>query len=134
MWTDSFQIRTGSQPAVLDLTGAVNERIAGRGDGLLLVFLPHATAGLALMELRSGNEADLLARLGALLPTDVAYQHRHGAPGHGRDHLLPALISPALTLAVRGGRLDLGVWQSLVIVDTNLDNPLREVRLSFLAG
>ena len=134
MWTSEFQVRTGHAPAVVDLTGRVNEALAGRGDGLVHVFLPHATAGLALMELGSGSERDLLDRLGALLPTDDGYRHRHGSPGHGRDHLLPALISPALVLAVRGGRLDLGTWQSLVLVDTNDDNPVRSVRLSFLPG
>ena len=134
MWTAALEVRTGREPAVGDLTAQVNAAIAGLGDGLLHVFLPHATAGLALIELHSGSDPDLLERLESLLPADAPYRHRHGAPGHGRDHLLPALISPALVLAVRGGRLDLGRWQSLVIVDTNVDNPVREVRLSFLAG
>ena len=134
MWTAALEVRTGREPAVGDLTAQVNAAIAGLGDGLLHVFLPHATAGLALIELHSGSDPDLLERLESLLPADAPYRHRHGAPGHGRDHLLPALISPALVLAVRGGRLDLGTWQSLVIVDTNVDNPVREVRLSFLAG
>lgn len=134
MWTTSFEVRTGNQVAMLDLTAQVNELIAGRGDGLLHVFLPHATAGLALMELGSGSDDDLRARLDALLPASERYRHRHGSPGHGRDHVLPALISPAVVLAVRGGQLDLGVWQSLVLVDTNVDNPVREVRLSFLIG
>jgi secondary thiamine-phosphate synthase enzyme len=118
----------------VDITDRVNRSIAGRGDGLLHVFLPHATAGLALIETGSGSERDLLERLDSLLPRSSSYQHAHGSPGHGRDHVLPALISPALVLAVRDGRLDLGVWQALVIVDTNLDNRVREVRLSFLAG
>ncbi len=134
MWTHAFEVVTGDRPAVVDLTEQVNALLAGRGDGLLHVFLPHATAGLALVETRSGSEYDLLERLDALLPRDAPYRHRHGAPGHGRDHLLPALIGPALVLAVRGGRLDLGTWQSLVLVDTNVDNPMREVRLSLLAG
>ena len=134
MWTHSFQVGTGHQPAVLDLTARVNAAIAGCGDGLLHVFLPHATAGLALIETGSGSERDLLDRLEAILPRGVDYTHAHGAAGHGRDHVLPALISPAIVLAVRGGRLDLGTWQSLVLVDTNVDNPIREVRLSFLAG
>jgi secondary thiamine-phosphate synthase enzyme len=132
MWFHEFEVRTGAQPAVVDLTDRVNQAIAGRGDGLLHVFLPHATAGLALIELHSGSEQDLLERLEALLPRDAPYRHRHGAPGHGRDHLLPALIPPALVLAVRDGRLDLGTWQSLVIVDTNGDNAVRSVRLSFI--
>jgi secondary thiamine-phosphate synthase enzyme len=134
MWAQTFEVETGDQPAVVDLTDRVNGLIRGLGDGLLHVFLPHATAGLALIETGSGSEADLLDRLESLLPRDRHYRHQHGAPGHGRDHLLPALISPAIVLAVRGGRLDLGVWQSLVLVDTNVDNRSREVRLSFLAG
>ena len=134
MWTFAFEVRTGPEPAVIDLTDRVNQAVAGRGDGLVHVFLPHATAGLALMELGSGSERDLLDRLVDLLPPAAPYRHRHGAAGHGRDHLLPALISPALVLVVRGGRLDLGTWQSLVLVDTNVDNPMREVRLSLLSG
>lgn len=134
MWTCSFEVRTGDRQTVVDLTGRVNEAIRGRGDGLLHIFLPHATAGLALIETGSGSEPDLLAALTEILPRDDRYLHRHGAEGHGRDHVLPALISPALVLAVRDGRLDLGVWQSLVLVDTNVDNLMREVRLSFLGG
>jgi secondary thiamine-phosphate synthase enzyme len=134
MWTQSFRVMTGDRPAVVDLTRRVNAAIAGLGDGLLHVFLPHATAGLALIETGSGSEQDLLDRIDALLPRDAAYGHAHGAAGHGRDHVLPALIGPALVLAVREGRLDLGVWQSLVLVDTNVDNREREVRLSFVTG
>ena len=134
MWTAEFEVRSGRQEAAIDLTDRVNAAIAGLGDGLLHVFLPHATAGLALIELGSGSEADLLARLEELLPRAAPYQHRHSSPGHGRDHLLPAFISPALVLAVRGGRLDLGTWQSLVLIDTNVDNPIRTVQLSFIPG
>ena len=134
MWTTSFEVRTGQQPAFVDLTRRVNDALSGLGDGLVHVFLPHATAGLALMELGSGSEHDLRERLEALLPADAPYHHRHGTAGHGRDHVLPALISPALVLPVRAGRLDLGTWQSLVLVDTNVDNPVRTVRLSFLPG
>jgi secondary thiamine-phosphate synthase enzyme len=134
MWTAEFEVQTGRREAVVDLTGRVNDAIAGLGDGLLHIFLPHATAGLALVELGSGSEGDLLARLEELLPRDAPYLHRHGARGHGRDHVLPAFISPALVLAVRGGRLDLGTWQSLVLIDTNVDNPVRSVRLSFISG
>jgi secondary thiamine-phosphate synthase enzyme len=133
VWTSSFDVRTGDRPAVVDITERVNEQLAGRGDGLLNVFLPHATCGLAVIETGSGSEADLLARLQALLPIDAPYGHRHGTAGHGRDHLLPAFLPPALTLPVRSGRLDLGVWQSLVLVDTNVDNPVRSVRLSLLS-
>lgn len=129
MWTAQFDIETGSRPAVHDITRQVNDALRGAGDGLLLVFLPHATAGLALLETGSGSDADLLDRLADWLPAGAAYRHRHGAPGHGRDHVLPALIAPGQTLPVRGGRLDLGTWQSLVLVDTNVDNPFRTVRL-----
>lgn len=106
----------------------------GRGDGLLNVFAPHATAGLALMETGSGSEADLEALLERLLPRDDRYRHRHGSPGHGADHLLPVIVSPSITIPVGGGRPLLGTWQSVVLVDLNRDNPLRRVRLSFLAG
>jgi secondary thiamine-phosphate synthase enzyme len=125
---------TGNRPAVVDLTDRINDAIAGLGDGFLHAFLPHATAGLALIEAGSGSEDDLLARLDSLLPTSGPYEYVHGSHGHGRDHLLPAFIGPALILAVRQGRLDLGVWQSLVLVDTNVDNRVRKVQLSFLAG
>ena len=134
MWSSEFTIHTGEKPVVTDLTERVNAAVADLGDGLLHVFLPHATAGLALMELGSGSDPDLLDRLEELLPRADVYRHRHGSPGHGRDHVLPAFISPALVLAVRNGRLDLGTWQSLVIVDTNGDNPERTVRLSFIGG
>lgn len=134
MWHQTLHVRTGATPVVLDITDRVSAALAGQGDGLVHVFLPHATAGLALIETRSGSEPDLLELLDRIAPQDAPYRHRHGAPGHGRDHVLPALISPALTLAVVDGRLQLGVWQSLVLVDTNVDNPDREVRLSFLRG
>ncbi len=103
-------------------------------DGLLHVFLPHATAGLALIETGAGSDADLAAHLDQWLPRDDRWRHRHGAPGHGADHVLPAIISPSLTLGVDAGRLVLGTWQSVVVVDANLDNPDRRLRLSFLAG
>jgi secondary thiamine-phosphate synthase enzyme len=104
------------------------------GDGLLHVFLPHATAGLALIETGSGSEGDLEELLERLLPRDDRYAHRHGSVGHGGDHLLPALVSPSLTLPVRDGRLLLGTWQSVVLVDPNRENDLRRIRLSFLPG
>jgi len=134
MWTANFSVETGNRPAVVDITARVAREIASLGDGLLHIFVPHATAGLALMETGSGSEADLLDRLRALLPPDAPYRHAHGSPGHGRDHLLPAFLSPSLVLAVRGGKLDLGTWQAVVLVDTNVDNPVRQVRLSFIAG
>jgi secondary thiamine-phosphate synthase enzyme len=104
------------------------------GDGLLSVFAPHATAGVALMELGSGSEPDLAEVLERLLPRDDRYRHRHGSPGHGADHLLPVFVSPSLVIPVVAGRMALGTWQSLVLVDLNRDNPHRRVRLSFLAG
>ena len=119
---------------VLDLTGEALDFCRGRGDGLLSVFAPHATAGVALMELGSGSEPDLDELLGRLLPRDDRYRHRHGSRGHGADHLLPVLVAPSITLPVIGGEPQLGTWQSLVLVDFNEDNPQRRVRLSFLTG
>ncbi len=117
-----------------DLTSEVSEFRRPLGDGLLSVFAPHATAGVALMETGSGSEADLEELLGRLLPRDDRYRHRHGAKGHGADHVLPVLISPSLVVPVQGGRLQLGTWQSVVLVDFNVDNPRRTVRLTFLTG
>jgi secondary thiamine-phosphate synthase enzyme len=104
------------------------------GDGLLHVFLPHATAGLALLETGAGSDDDLAEHLDTVLPRDDRWRHAHGSPGHGADHVLPAFISPSLTVPVDGGRLALGTWQSVVVVDTNADNPTRTLRLSFLRG
>jgi secondary thiamine-phosphate synthase enzyme len=119
---------------LVDLTDQVGDFCSGKGDGLVHLFAPHATAGLGLMELGSGSEADLDELLGRLLPRDDRYRHRHGSPGHGADHLLPVLVSPSLVIPVAGGRLQLGTWQSVVLVDLNEDNPSRTVRLTFLAG
>ena len=119
---------------VVDITDEVARFCQDRGDGLLNVFAPHATAGLALMETGSGSEADLLDAVARVLPRDHRYRHRHGSPGHGADHVVPALISPSLVLPVEGGRPALGTWQSVVLVDVNADNPRRRVRLSFLPG
>ncbi|MDQ1369909.1 MAG: hypothetical protein QOF20_2262 [Acidimicrobiaceae bacterium] len=119
---------------IADLTEAVADFCRGRGDGLLSVFAPHATAGLAIMELGSGSEPDLVDLLGRLLPRDDRYRHRHGSPGHGADHVMPALVSPSVVVPVIGGRAQLGTWQSVVLVDLNADNPTRRVHLSFLAG
>jgi secondary thiamine-phosphate synthase enzyme len=121
---------TGRQ--LIDLTADVARFCGARGDGLVHVFAPHATAGLALMELGSGSESDLLKALDRVLPRDDRYAHRHGATGHGADHLLPAIISPSLVLPVLAGRPELGTWQSVVFVDLNSDNPRRRVRLSFV--
>jgi len=127
-------VRTGSREAVHDLTSDCNAFVRGRGDGLLHVFVPHATAGVALVELGAGSDEDLLAALRELLPADDRWRHAHGSPGHGRSHVLPALVPPYATVPVIDGRLALGTWQSIALVDLNVDNPSRQVRLSFLAG
>jgi secondary thiamine-phosphate synthase enzyme len=119
---------------IADLSEAVAAFCHGRGDGLLSVFAPHATAGIAVMELGSGSEPDLVDLLARLVPRDDRYRHRHGSVGHGADHVLPALVSPSLVVPVLGGRPQLGTWQSIVLVDLNADNPTRRVRLSFLVG
>jgi secondary thiamine-phosphate synthase enzyme len=106
----------------------------GRGDGLMTVFVPHATAGLALMEVGAGSEADLSDAIDRLFPLDAPYRHRHGTPGHGRDHVVPCFIAPSITIPVEDGTPLLGTWQSLVLIDPNRDNPTRRVRFSFLAG
>jgi secondary thiamine-phosphate synthase enzyme len=123
-----------SRSRVVDITERLEAFVAGGGDGLLNILALHATAGLALMESGSGSEADLVAALERLLPRDDRYAHRHGSPGHGADHLLPVLVSPALTLPVVAGELVLGTWQRVVLVDLNPDNPARQVRLDLLAG
>lgn len=127
-------VRTGGRPSVVDLTRQAADFVAGRGDGLLHVFAPHATAGIAIIETGAGSDDDLLTALDDLLPTDDRWRHRHGSPGHGRDHVLPAFIAPYATLPVLGGRIALGTWQSVCLVDPNGDNPTRQVRFSFLAG
>jgi secondary thiamine-phosphate synthase enzyme len=117
---------------VTDLTGTIRRYCSGRADGLCHVFVPHATAGLAVIELGSGSEDDLDRLLDRLVPRDDRYAHRHGSAGHGADHLIPAIVSPSLVLPVKAGDVLLGTWQSVVLVDTNADNPRRQVRLSFL--
>ena len=135
MESHQFTIETGRQKTVADITHQAVSFCAGKGDGLLNVFAPHATAGIALMETGSSNESDVLDSIDRLLPADPSlWRHDHGTPGHGRDHVVPVLISPSLTLPVIGGRPTLGTWQSVVLVDTNVDNASRTVRLSFLAG
>ena len=133
MQTSEIDVST-SRERVVDLTRELDRFCVGRGDGLVNVFVPHATAGLALMETGSGSEADLLVALDQLLPRDRTYGHAHGSPGHGADHLLPVIVSPSVTIPVVGGRPALGRWQSLVLVDLNADNPRRRVRFSFVAG
>jgi secondary thiamine-phosphate synthase enzyme len=135
MDTTTMELRTSGRFACIDLTARINDWLAGRGSGLCNVFAPHATAGIALIETGAGTEADLEAALGWLLPReDGRWQHRHGSPGHGADHVLPALIPPSVTVPVVDGRLALGTWQSVVLVDPNVDNPNRTVRLTFLGG
>jgi secondary thiamine-phosphate synthase enzyme len=129
-----ISVRTGNKPTVVDLTSRVTDFVRGKGDGLLHIFVPHATAGLAIIETGSGSDVDLLGAIEELLPTDDRWKHRHGAKGHGRDHVLPAFVPPYATLPVLGGRIALGTWQSVCLVDTNGDNPDRQVRLTFLAG
>ncbi|WP_229784303.1 YjbQ family protein [Pilimelia anulata] len=134
MRSELISVRTGRAPVVLDLTAEAEAFLAGAGDGLLHVFVPHATAGVAVIETGAGSDDDLLAALDDLLPRDDRWRHRHGAAGHGRDHVLPAFVSPYAVLPVLGGRLALGTWQSVCLVDTNGDNPDRQVRFSFLPG
>jgi secondary thiamine-phosphate synthase enzyme len=130
---DSVEIDVDTARArIVDLTPEVGRFCIDRGDGLVNVFVPHATAGLALMETGAGSDDDLLAALERLLPRDDRYGHAHGSPGHGADHLLPALISPSMTLPVLEGRVAFGTWQSLLLVDLNVDNPRRRVRFSFV--
>ncbi|MEV6962513.1 secondary thiamine-phosphate synthase enzyme YjbQ [Streptomyces sp. NPDC051207] len=133
--TRVLTVSTGSRERVVDLTRdceAFLREAAGGRDGLLNVFVPHATAGIAVIETGAGSDDDLLAALHTLLPADDRWQHSHGSRGHGRDHVLPAIVPPHATLPVIGGRLELGTWQSVCLVDTNIDNHERKVRLSFL--
>jgi secondary thiamine-phosphate synthase enzyme len=123
-----------SRRRIVDLTEPVRKFCADHGDGLVNVFVPHATAGLAVIETGAGSDEDLVETLEQLLPRDDRYRHRHGSPGHGADHVLPAIVSPSLTVPVSNGEPLLGTWQSVVLVDLNRDNPRRSVRLSFLEG
>ena len=118
----------------VDLTNELAGFVRGKGDGLANVFVPHATAGIAVMETGSGSEEDLEEALGRLLPRDDRWKHSHGSKGHGADHVLPAFISPSVTIPVVNGELQLGTWQSIVFVDPNVDNPQRKIRFSFISG
>jgi secondary thiamine-phosphate synthase enzyme len=133
MDSDVVQLHNGTR-LVSDITDLIIQFCSKRGDGLCHVFVPHATAGVALIETGSGSEFDLEDAIDRLLPRDGSYRHQHGSRGHGRDHVLPAFVSPSLTLPVLDGRPTLGTWQSVVLVDTNADNPDRNVRLSFIRG
>ncbi len=131
MQTIELEVDT-SKERIVDLTAELERFCAGLGDGLVNVFVPHATAGIALMETGSRSESDLLDALERILPRDARYRHSHGSPGHGADHLLPALVGPSAILPVFGGRVALGTWQSVVLVDLNVDNARRHVRFSFV--
>jgi secondary thiamine-phosphate synthase enzyme len=132
--TTELTVQTGRRRGLFDLTDVCEQFVAGEGDGLLTVFVPHATAGLAIMELGAGSDADLMATLDRLLPRDDRWVHRHGSAGHGADHLVSIVASPSVTVPVVGGHLTLGTWQSIALLDPNADNATRAVRLAFLAG
>ncbi len=134
MRSELLEVHTGSREVVHDLTRDCTTFVQGEDDGLLHVFVPHATAGIAILETGAGSDEDLLAALGDLLPADDRWRHAHGSPGHGRSHVMPAIVAPYATVPVLGGRLALGTWQSICLVDLNVDNPDRQVRLSFLPG
>ena len=137
MKSEIFRVRTGARDTVADITRECAEfarSASAGGDGLLNVFVPHATAGIAVLETGSGSDADLLSALASLLPADDRWRHAHGSRGHGRSHVMPALVPPHATIPVLGGQLALGTWQSITLVDLNVDNPDRQVRLSFLPG
>jgi secondary thiamine-phosphate synthase enzyme len=139
MRSELIDVETGGSEVVFDLTSRCEQFVdseahQAQGDGLLHVFVPHATAGIAILETGAGSDTDLLAVLEEVLPRDLGWRHRHGTPGHGRDHVLPAFVPPYATIPVLEGRMMLGTWQSICLVDTNVDNPRRQVRLSWLPG
>jgi secondary thiamine-phosphate synthase enzyme len=138
MRSEEIEVRTGDRRGLWDLTPACQrfaQEAAAGSDGLLSIFVPHATAGLVVVELGAGSDDDLVAALDRLLPREEGrYRHRHGSPGHGADHVLPLFVAPSLTLPVIGGRLALGTWQSVALLDPNADNDRRRIRLSFLPG
>jgi secondary thiamine-phosphate synthase enzyme len=134
MKTTELTIRTGAKRGLFDITRECADFVRGHGDGLLNVFVPHATAGVVIMELGSGSDADLMEALDRLLPRDDRWRHSHGSRGHGADHVLPLLVPPSITVPVVGGELQLGTWQSIALLDPNADNPQRTVSLMFLAG
>ncbi|MDQ3492654.1 MAG: YjbQ family protein [Chloroflexota bacterium] len=133
MKTREFSVRTGAVRGLTDLTAVCASFVGGLGDGLLHIFVPHATAGLVIVELGAGSEEDLMAALDRLLPRDDRWRHRHGSPGHGADHVVPLLAPPSLVVPVIAGELALGTWQSIALLDPNADNATRTVRLSILA-
>lgn len=133
MKTEVLEVDTARRRTV-DLTDQVRSFCAGHGDGLCNVFVPHATAGVAIIETGAGSDSDLVDTLERLLPRDDRYRHAHGSPGHGADHVLPAIVAPSITVPVAAGEPLLGIWQSVVLVDLNRDNPRRSVRLSFVGA
>jgi secondary thiamine-phosphate synthase enzyme len=133
--TEIITLDTGRRRGTFDLTDAIARFVAGKGDGILNVFAPHATAGIAIIESAAGSDEDLMAALDALFPrSDDRYRHRHGSPGHGADHVIPAFVAPSITIPVEDGRMALGTWQSVLLVDPNADNPERTVRVDFISG
>lgn len=135
MDSTTLEVSTGHRFACVDLTARVQQWLHGRGDGLCTVFVQHATAGIAVFETGAGTEVDVERAVGDLLPRDEGHwEHRHGSSGHGADHVLPAIVSPSVTIPVVNGRMALGTWQSVVLVDPNLDNAERKVLVTFLAG
>ena len=135
MRTQILELHTGGSESITDITQQCGDFVArSGGDGLLNVFVPHATAGVAIIELGAGSDDDLLATLDDLLPADDRWRHKHGSQGHGRSHVMPAFVAPQTTVPVLSGRLELGTWQSIAFVDLNVDNPDRQVRLSFLGS
>jgi secondary thiamine-phosphate synthase enzyme len=134
MKTVELTIQTGRRRGLFDLTAACEDFVAGEGNGLLVVFVPHATAGIIVVELGAGSDVDLIAVMDRLLPRDDRWVHRHGSPGHGADHLVPMVAPPSLTVPVLSGQMTLGAWQSIALLDPNSDNAERTVRLTFLPG
>jgi len=130
-----FAVETGSRRGTFDISNTLAEFVAGKGDGLLSVFVPHATAGLAILEVGAGSDQDFMDTLDRLIErSDGHYRHRHGSPGHGADHVVPGFVAPSITIPVVDGQMTLGTWQSIVLVDPNADNRARQVRATFLAG
>ncbi|MCE3555038.1 secondary thiamine-phosphate synthase enzyme YjbQ [Pseudonocardia sp. RS11V-5] len=136
MHSELIDVRTGGEERVVDLTSRITDHLRSveAREGLLNVWVPHATAGVAVIETGAGSDTDLLTALRDLLPADDRWTHRHGSHGHGRDHVLPAIVAPSMSVPVIDGELALGTWQSVCLVDTNVDNAVRSVRLSFLPG
>jgi len=134
MKTEKLSIQTGRSRGLHDLTPVCERFVEGQGDGLLVVYVPHATAGIVVMELGAGSDVDLMASLDRLLPRGAGWVHQHGAPGHGADHVLPLFAPPSLSVPVIGGRLTLGTWQSIALLDPNSDNAVRNVILTFMPG